>query len=310
MSRLTRPACPPKQPLPHATQRPEAAINSVYLSELALTSRDRQVLEHLGEIGYATTDQLARLFFGLDRPALLSAQRRLKQLWERHILDRTPGQDLLRYGLPLQLVYSPGLAGVRLLSDGDENLKLRRGIHLQAHNVLLGEALVRLALAAQTAGWESDYQGERSAYSPFQWEGQWIKMRPDGRLVLQRLAEERTLSFFLEMDTSVKEIDVYLAKISQYERYYRSRAWQERYRTFPGIAVIVWAGTDTGDPTRCPQQARTRQQRILDLVRAQRKDRDLVWFFTTLDQIGTGRWQALTAQGEIRETHFFEGREP
>lgn len=295
----TRPVYNP--PLRHVTDRPEVSVNRDYVNELALSPRDHALLDYLAEVRYATTEQLARLCFAYTTDPPRQAARRLRQLWEIHVLDRVPGAMLLAYGLRQQLVYSLGAAGV-LLIFGDEKVRYQRGTHLLAHNVLLSEAIVAAARVAPIAGWEIFFHGERKVQAAFQIEsGRWVRMRPDGLLRLQRRSDMLELSFWVEMDVAT-EIDAYVQKLTQYEQYYKSNAWRETYKTCPSIVVIVAA---TGDKlAERVERAQLRLERILELVRERRRE-PLVWYFTTLADFGTGQWVGLDAQGNRRLAQFF-----
>jgi hypothetical protein len=287
--------------LSYSTVRPEVAISRAYVRSLRLTNRDRQIIRFIGEMGYATTDQIARLWFGHVTRPRRGANKRLKDLWEMHLLDRNPDAALERYGLPVQLIYMLGRAGATLLSEEPTAPNhIRRPGFLMTHNVLLTEAAVRLTTACWDAGtYKLVVRGEQ--YQSFEWNGRAVKLRPDGLFCLR--SEGREIPFFVELDTGTKGLDSFLTTRLQYELYYRSETWRDLHRRFPGVLIVCCrAGSDADSRHR---RACRRAEQVLELIREHRDQVGVQWFFTTLDDVASGRWQALVERNHLREVQLF-----
>ncbi|MCP4542438.1 MAG: hypothetical protein GY832_35390 [Chloroflexi bacterium] len=313
---LSAPSEPEWRMLRYKMEREPAKITLTYLHSLPLTDRDRNIVMYLGEIGYASTEQLARLFFYQSTDPPRRASRRLKRLWELHILDRTPGHDPSRYGIRLQLVYMLGRAGIMLLGerniDGAKAYK-KRTTTLMAHNTLLGEALVDLTQTARALGdWQVRFYGERGAYAQFEYQGHSVKMRPDGLIVLDHITSGRERSIFAEMDTGTDTLNVYVTKVRQYEWYFRSNAWTTKYHLFPGIVVLVWVATRGKATLEQRQQiSESRLCRVMDRVQDRIKEKSIRWFFARLDQAGSGYWRIMDQDKSIHKVCLFsEDKEP
>jgi len=320
---LTQPPIVGRGGLSFRRDRPERAITSSYVRNLPLTERDRQMLRYLGEIGYATTDQLTRLFW--PGRVLRTASRRLLRLWEMWVLDRQPFYLLPDYGFPRQLAYMLGRAGVKMLTDVDENARQRDGTLLMAHNVLLGEAIIRLTEKARSLGpgHSLSFHGEAATCTAFQWHDKWIRMRPDGLALAEYVdgTEQKEVSFYLEFDRSTQPVRHFVGKMRQYEFYLRSHEWKKELPAFPGILVVVW--------TRCrpkeeesPEEVVSRRQTIAEkrlgriveeLLSATRGTaHGLRWFCQRLDLVGEAPWRVVTSQGVRQAPPFFskDGAEP
>lgn len=305
--RLSLPT-PQARLLRRKTDRPDVRVTPDYLRNLPLYERDRDLVRYLGEIGYATTDQLARMFFAHTRQPLKQAQARLLQLWQWRLLDRAPGSGLEKYGIHAQLVYSPGEAGLLMLSEDDpegHKLRKRRGTNLMYHNVLLSEALTGMADIIQDSDYDLIFYGERGVYTTFQWQERVVKMRPDGLLYIEGAQKE--LPLFLELDTGMRAVDSFRAKVLQYDLYFRSNAWKTQYGMFPGVGVIVWAAHSQpgwNEPARI-DKAERRLVQTMEYIKKQHPDPTVRWMFARLDQACTGKWLVLDRQGAVHETSLF-----
>lgn len=298
--------------LNYCRDRPDAAVTSSYVRNLPLMERDREIVRYLGEIGFATTDQLARLFW----PGRLvrTASRRLLKLWRMWVLDRQPCYRLPRFGYPAQLVYMTGRAGVKMLRDVDGNARRRDGTLLMAHNVLLGEAVVRLAETARRVGAKCrlGFRGEGAVATSFKWNEYWVRMRPDG---LIRLAVKgRDVPFFVEFDRGTQPASHFAVKARQYELYRRTDAWRARYASFPGVMVVVWAGhqAEKGESpedtaARRRKIAGERLDRVIEQLDAATRHQRLRWFCQRLDLVGRAPWRVVTSEGLRRAPPLFSG---
>lgn len=290
-------------------ERPEVSVTSSYVRSLYLTERDRAILRLLSEIGYATTGQLKRLFWQ-DR-SLQVVSKRLLSLWEKWVLDRQPFYRAGDYGVPRQLVYMLGRAGVRILQDLDQNVTQRDGTLLMPHNVLLCEALVKLVEKARQLGegHNVNFYGEAAARTAFKWEGNWVKMRPDGLVYLE--ADGKEIPFYVEFDRNTSPISHMIGKVKQYSLYRRSDNWKMDHRVFPAILLIVWSKyeVDGLSEEEAADRRRTRAQRRLDALieylQEAIKRTNLRWFCQRLDLVGLEPWRVVTRNGMKRSPPFF-----
>lgn len=311
---LTR--TPPARPggLNHCRERPDVPITPSYVRNLPLVERDRHIVRYLGEIGYATTRQLARLFW----PGRLvgTASRRLLKLWRLWVLDRQPCHRLPDFGLRAQLVYMPGRAGVKMLRDVDENARRPSGTLLMAHNVLLGEAVVRLTEGARRRGpgCGLSFCGEGAVGTAFKWNDDWVRMRPDGLISFQ--IEGREMPFYVEFDRDTRPVSHFAAKARVYELYRRTDHWRRRHATFPGVLVVVWTDyhaeegespEETAGHRR--QMAADRLERIIEQLAGATRHRGLGWFCQRLDLVGQAPWRVVTADGLRQAPPFFTAAE-
>ena len=296
------------------TDRPRVNVTADYVRSLPLTDRDRQIVRYLGEIGYATTTQLFRLFFhDLAHPEK-EAQRRLLKLWLWHVLDRMPGSGLPKYGLRHELVYSPGKAGVLMLDEQDpegSRWRKRRGTALMCHNVLLSQVLVGLADTATSLGWTWSFYGERTASAQFEEKGHTVKMRPDGVLFVSRDGTNYHRAIFLEMDTSMRELNSLKQKVLHYDMYMTSEAWNTRYPRFPDVWFIFWAaaagGLDCSAERSREHQARNRLNLVASYLRAWRSLKGLNWLLAEWNDAAAGRVTMMDDGWNWRQTDLFPG---
>jgi len=293
-------------------ERPEVSITPSYVRSLYLTDRDRAVLRFLSEVGYATTDQLRRLFWPHDTGTSHIASKRLLSLWKKWVLDRQPFQRAGDYGLSPQLVYMLGRAGVRILQDLDETVTQREGMLLVPHNVLLGEAIVKLAEAARDLGegYNVNFYGEAAAREVFKWDGNWVKMRPDGLVDLE--VEGKELPFYVEFDRDTHPISHVVAKVKQYSLYRKSNSWKQKRKVFPNILLVVWSKYELGDGLSKEEAAERRrakaQRRLDDLIECLQdtiRYTKLRWFCQRLDLVGKEPWRVVTADGMKQSPPFF-----
>jgi len=291
------------------TRDEKIAVTPAYLHSLNLQERDQAIVRYLGEIGFATTGQLKDLFFA--EMSYEWASKQLTWLWEQHLLNRRVGSGLPKYGIKLQLVYSLGRAGVSLLremSSPDEKKKRpASGSVLLLHNTLLSEYLASLARNAQAEGWRFTFCGERGANIQFQSNERWVRLRPDGLVYLSHLTELGERPLFIEMDTSTRALDTYMAKILQYQLYLSSPVWKSRHGRFPYIAVITWAAHPAGQSAVAQACRIEMAERRLGFVLGRVKDKwedSSLWVFARLDQALTDEWRLLEANGKVRQVQL------
>jgi hypothetical protein len=284
------------------TQRPNVDVTSEYIHLLNLGESDKDLVRHLGELGYATTEQVSQMCYTLHKRPIKSAQKRLTQLWERHVLDREPCTGLEKYDIQPQLAYSLGKAGNMILSESDpEGSKKRKpsGKLLMLHNLLLGELLGGLSDFGSKTGWEYEFFGERGAAVQFEYNERRIKMRPDGLLYLNNEEEDIEIPLFIELDTSMRNIDHFRGKVIQYNSYFASNKWKLRFEKFPYVAVVVWGKAEPGEEKKRLRLADIRLQRIIAKVKGDGKwTQGYNWLFARLDHAKRGQFSMLTAKSD------------
>ena len=304
--------------LRHKTERPHADVTPDYVQSLSLRGADRELVRYLGEVGYATTEQVRQLFYPLHKQSLKAARQRLTQLWEWHLLDRVPCTGLEKYGLQPQLVYSLGKAGNLMLAESDAEgakLRKRRGTTmLMLHNLLIGEWLVGLGQTGrEQGGWDYQFFGERGTAVQFEHHERRIKMRPDGLLVLNNEVADVEIPLFIEMDTSMRELDHFRIKTAQYNAYFASRAWVSRFEVFPYVAVIVWSalapeGRESDAANKKRQElTNLRIERIASKIKGAGKwTQGYTWLFARLDQARRGNFYMLAPEAsELVKVNLF-----
>jgi hypothetical protein len=222
-------------------------------------------------------------------------------LWEWHVLDREPGDGQEEYDIPQQLVYSLGKAGNLMLDESDpEGSKKRKkpGKLLRLHNLLLGEMLVGMSDSVSKTEWKLEFFGERGAAVQFEYNERRIKMRPDGLLYLNNEEEDIEIPLFIELDTSMRNIDHFRGKVIQYNSYFASNKWKLRFEKFPYVAVVVWGKAEPGEEKKRLRLADIRLQRIIAKVKGEKWTQSYNWLFARLDHAKRGQFSMLTAKSD------------
>ena len=165
--------------------------------------------------------------------------------------------------------------------------------------VLLGEVVVGLTVLGRKTGWENIFYGERKALVQFEYNEKRIKLRPDGLLYLNNEEEGREIPLFIEMDileeTKTLKLDHFLGKAVQYNSYFASKAWTDRFEKFPHVAVVVCGSAL--DAAKRQSLADARIQRIVAKVKGEGKwTQGYNWLFARLDQAQQGHFSMLTAK--------------
>ena len=295
--------------LRYNTQRPDVDVTQEYLFSLRLLESDRELVKYLGEVGYATTEQVSRMYYAKHKDTLASARQRLTQLWEWHVFDRTPCNGLEKYGIAQQLVYLLGKAGNLMLDEAEDEGDKRRKPHgtaLMPHDLLLGELLIGLSAVGRKTGWGYVFYGERGALVQFGHNEKRIKLRPDGLLFMNHNAVGLEIPLFVEMDTSMRETDHFRGKAAQYNAYWASKVWTDHFEKFPHVAVVV-CGNALDDAAKRQRLADARIQRIIAKVKGEGKwTLGYNWLFARLDQAKLGHFSMLTAKSpELVEFDLF-----
>lgn len=291
---------PVSPPLRYIAERPEVYVCQEYLATLNLAPRDIKVLQYVNEMRFAATSQLATLFWNNNNTGVRrrNAARRLRNLWEKHLLNREPGAQLIQYGWRQELVYSLGKAGAMYLTEADAGAKPQAGSLTLAHNVLLGEVVLNLRQRVSARNLEVVVLGESGSFSPFGYQGTYYRLRPDATVILRNPVDQKERSYFVEMETCKRTVKDSVAKLKLYEHLCASRDWIHHYDRFPQVLMVVWGYADdrgaAGDDRR-RRMANARIQRMVDAAKSN-LDRT-TWHFARLDQIEEGHWITCTSDG-------------
>jgi hypothetical protein len=291
-----------KHGLHYKKQRPDVAVTQDYLNSLILLKSDESLLKYLGQITYATTDQVSRMYYAMHKNRLTDARHRLTKLWEWHVLDRTPCFSIEKYGIAPQLVYSLGEVGYLSLSDAEaEGVKRRKrsGTSLIPHQIMLGELLIGLMATTRKKGWHLKIRGERATAVQFEYNERRIRMRPDGLLFVSSEEEDIDTPLFVELDTSMGDINDFQGKVIQYNSYFASNKWKARLKLFPYVAVVV-LGSALDDAAKRNSLADARIQRISTLIKGEGLwTQNYNWLFARLDRAQLGHFYMLTAKSPV-----------
>ena len=287
-----------KHGLRHNTQRTDVDVTQEYLFSLCLLESDRELVKYLGEVDYATTEQVSRMYYAKHADPLKLAQKRLTKLWQWHVFDRTPCNGLEKDGIAQQLVYSLGKAGNLMLDEADDEGDKQRkphGMALMPHDLMLGELLVGLSAVVRKTGWKYIFYGERESLVKFEYNEIRIKLRPDGLLFMNNEEADIEIPLFIELDDSTLNLDHFLGKAVQYNAYFASEAWTDCFEKFPHVAVVVCGVASSAAKRQSMADARI--QRIVAKVKGEGKwTQGYNWLFARLDQAQQGQFSMLTAK--------------
>ena len=165
--------------------------------------------------------------------------------------------------------------------------------------ILLGEVVVGLTVLGRKTGWKNTFEGERKASVQFEYNEKRIDLRPDGLLFMEHETEGREIPLFIEMDileeTKTLNLDHFLGKAVQYNSYFVSMAWTDRFEQFPHVAVVVCGVASSAAKRQSKADARI--QRIVAKVKGEGKwTQGYNWLFARLDQAQLGHFSMLTAK--------------
>jgi hypothetical protein len=250
------------------TGRPSSRLHRRQLADIRalLSTRDLAVLQSVAAFHFLTSSQLQLLHF-IDHASAATAARvcrrtllRLRDLRLLQPLDRRIGG--LHAG-SAGYVWQVGLAGDRLLRDGDENAARRRrkepGLRSLDHCLAVADVHLTLVTLKQSGVIElltSDT--EPDCWRPYLGIGGARQtLKPD--LFAATATADYEDRWFFEIDRATESLPTLLRKCSEYERYRRSGVEQRDHGVFP---LVVWVLPNTARLERL--QAGTRQTRGLD----------------------------------------------
>jgi len=287
--------------------RDERRINAAFVRELLAAGKirehERKILLFVWEAGYATPAQIGRLFFHAYAHPENAAAQSMRDMYKDYLLDRVDGDTLEEFGLSNSVVYIVGKAGAKILSEDIDTSRWKKtGTLLLNHNILLAESVSLMAEHARMTNKTLNFYGERCASRTFEFDGNYVSMRPDAEVFITYPEEGRERPLSLEIDTTSRALNTFVGKVLQYEAFYRSAHWKNFYARFPGVAVIVWASSAASDPERAAQNRIKNSRRRLDNTMRfvqSRKSQPVTWFFATLRDVELDEWMVLNRKNQI-----------
>lgn len=244
------------------------------------------MLETIDQIGFATHDQLARLFFvgrsnrlGRQRSASAArkaAQRALQRLWQAGYIDRRPVMRTSRktgfgYQAFLNVVSAKGASELRrhFVARGYGNLRwTKRAMKLSSqtieHSIAINDFYIRLREATEVSGIRLvEWKDDRQLTAMLQLRKLRLISIPDAFFVLEY--HDHQFGHFLEVDlgteTGVGRFSegVWQRKIAAYGEYFRERYPKDTY--FRGFTQPIVMTVTNSNRRRESLLAATRRAR-------------------------------------------------
>lgn len=223
-------------------------ISGIRLGEidLALSQRDRELLQSLRRFRFLKTDQLRRMFFAeghttlqASKTAALTSLHRLKRYGVINHLDRR--YNLGYYGAQTLMWYLTE-AGHRLLDLGSEQEGKRKRTTESSpaylrHTIAVAECYIQFTEICQAEPILSIrcLDIEPDCWRAFQKDGKAVSLRPD--LYAETLCGEYRDRWFIEMDLDTEALSVIMEKCHRYQQYYMTNKEQTATGKFP---VVLW----------------------------------------------------------------------
>ncbi|MDN2992458.1 replication-relaxation family protein [Streptococcus suis] len=214
-----------------------------------LTTQDIQILYFLNQARYATTSQLARLFYSdSDKPetairrANFTTQRLLKAGLVSHLKRRIGG---VRKG-SASYVWQITFQGLKLLKSQDETIVLRYKNHYEPSQHHVEHTLAVTEIFVETMETVRNSQKlslEAFSFEPNSWRsyqklsGLGMTLKPDAYLEL--VNQEYEDHYFIELDRSTESLARIVNTCKKYIEYYRSGVEQRQHGVFPFVLWIV-----------------------------------------------------------------------
>lgn len=214
-----------------------------------LTANDIAILHFLNRARFATTRQLARLFYS-DSPSPETAIRRANFTTQRlkkegliSHLDRRIGGA--RKG-SASYVWQITFQGLKVLKGKDSTVALRYKNryeptqHHVEHTLAITEIFVETIEVARSSSTISleDFSFEPTSWRDYQkLSGVGLTLKPDAYLEL--LNGEYEDHYFLEIDRSTESLARIVNTCKKYIEYYRSGVEQRQHGVFPFVLWIV-----------------------------------------------------------------------
>ena len=270
--------------------RPEILVNADYvhslLEENRITERDESLMRYLDQVNVLSARQIKRLLW--PDKSLSRMQRRLRELYNYYILDRTRMLNK-REGI----TYALGKAGIIWLHG---EARGRSGplvnARLLAHELMIAEVMVLLVEELRRAdpkralGVEFDWRNEDAA-RVLSRKGA-VLLEPDAFFRV-RSQHIQWAAFYLEVDRSTERGNAFDKKVRRYHDAFQSSSWKGEFEEYPVILIV----------TRSEERAVNLARRVVEAQKHSRW-RSLTWGITPLPaliQKGVFGADWLVAQG-------------
>ena len=213
------------------------------------TDNDTQILYFLSQARYATTNQLARLFFDSSvradtsiRRASFTLQSLKKAGLISHLKRRIGGARRGSASYVWQITFK----GLKLLKNQDDSIILRYKNkyeptqHHVEHTLAITEVFVETLEAVRNS---KNLSLENFSFEPNSWRsyqklsGVGMTLKPDAYLELVNHDYED--HYFLEIDRSTESLVRILNTCKKYIEYYRSGIEQRQKEVFPYVLWVV-----------------------------------------------------------------------
>lgn len=274
------------KPTEKETKRASRYVRTKNPEPIVLTDRDKEILTRIWEDRLLFTSQIGRIFFS----GKARTNARLRKLWENGYLDRYFLPTLMFHG-STEALHILGGRGVDVVAAmrGIDRAEVARGMSylkqkIRTHSFLLSLdhilAVADFRIAFQEAaknqpdlsmkGWIPERMGEDSYQLWRAGEKVVGKIRPDGYCQVRK--EEKTYSFFIEVDLGTMSSKAFEHKVQRYLDYSESGRYQQRF----GVKYFRVLAATTG------------VQRLANLKQTTEKLTDSIFWFTTLEQVWQG----------------------
>lgn len=242
-----------------------------------LSSRDLDIVSHIGELRLMSGRQVEVLHFPPERHATPATAARLcRRVLSRLVADRSLVRlerkvGGLRAGSHT-FIYGLGPVGHRLLQEDGSRLRAYEPSEAFVdHQLAVSQLVVDLTLAGRNGHLELlAVEGEPACWRTLPAIGRSV-LRPDLFLALGK--GELEYRWFIEVDRGTHRGPALLRKAQLYESYYRSGVEQATHGVFPRI---VWTTPDS-----------TRAKRVRDVLSAGGFSDGLMLVTTTADALST-----------------------
>lgn len=214
-----------------------------------LTDKETQILHFLNQAKFATTSQLARLFYWDSdksetaiRRANFTAQRLLKAGLISHLKHRIGG---VRKG-SASYVWQITFQGLKLLKSQDSSITLRYKNYYEPtqHHVEHTLAITEIFVETMEVVRDSEKLSlEAFSFEPNSWRsypklsGIGMTLKPDAYLELSSHAYDD--HYFIELDRSTESLARVMNTCKKYIEYYRSGIEQRQKEIFSYVLRIV-----------------------------------------------------------------------
>lgn len=304
--------------------RPDVNVSQAYLVKLRddgrLMERDETLCKLLVECPVLSTDQVYRALWP-DNRMPRGAQRRLRQLYDMHIIDRVnvPYSKMREADLAPGMVHTLGKGGrlwMKLLGYRDvtrSSTNAMQASQFIVHDLWVSEMMVlfleSMRIRARISSnklFLAAWSGEDAARAVVKAKKgskvtRRVLLEPDALVKLQYPplpGQERDFGYtyyFVEWDSGVERGDSIDVKLERYERYARrEEEWKKKYPVFPRALMFT--------------VSRRRADNLLEKILDTARPRETVWLVSDLETLkASASYNTRGITGEIWRV-VYEGK--